>query len=63
MSAGHEKLLFPMMKPDIPLTASRIKIDGQAAALSNSAALPTPATNSHRRIHDLPLIGRSLSRG
>ena len=29
MSAGHEKLLFPMMKPDIPLTASRIKIDGQ----------------------------------
>jgi hypothetical protein len=54
MSAGHEKRLFPMTKPDIPLTASRITIDGQAAALSNSAALPTPAMNSHRRIRYLP---------
>src|SRR6516162_8113272 len=27
MSAGHEELLFPMTKPDSPLTASRIKIE------------------------------------
>jgi hypothetical protein len=48
MSAGHEKLLFPMTKPDSQLTASRIEIDGQSAALSN------PAMNSRRRIRDLP---------
>jgi hypothetical protein len=48
MSASHEKLLFPMTKPDIPLTASRIKTDGHAAAL------PRPAMNSRRCILALP---------